>query len=88
MPGQKSLLPGLSLWCLFQFQFIHHSLGNANGKPDPSPNSVVHSVIYDDKKGKATGVRVVDANTKEMTEYYATHHFLECSLSEYQPHCC
>ena len=35
------------------------------------PFSVVHSIIYDDKKGKATGVRVVDTNTKEMTEYFA-----------------
>ena len=35
------------------------------------PDSVVHSVIYDEKKGKATGVRVIDANTKETTEYFA-----------------
>ncbi len=35
------------------------------------PHSVVHSIIYDEKKNKATGVRVIDANTKEMTEYYA-----------------
>jgi len=35
------------------------------------PFSVVHSIIYDDAKGKATGVRVVDTNTKQMTEYYA-----------------
>ena len=35
------------------------------------PDSVVHSIIYDDTKEKATGVRVVDAHTKEMTEYYA-----------------
>jgi choline dehydrogenase-like flavoprotein len=35
------------------------------------PYSVVHSVIYDDKKGRATGVRVIDANTKESIEYYA-----------------
>ncbi|MEX0905714.1 MAG: GMC family oxidoreductase [Balneolaceae bacterium] len=34
-------------------------------------HSVVHSIIYDEDKGKATGVRVVDANTKEMTEFYA-----------------
>ncbi len=34
-------------------------------------NSVVHSIIYDEKKGKATGVRVIDANTKEMIEFYA-----------------
>ncbi len=35
------------------------------------PFSVVHSIIYDEKKGKATGVRVIDANSKEMVEYYA-----------------
>ena len=35
------------------------------------PFSVVHSIIYDDKKSKATGVRVVDTNTHEMTEYFA-----------------
>ena len=41
------------------------------GKMTLRPHSVVHSIIYDEKKGKATGVRVVDANTKEMIEYYA-----------------
>ncbi|MDQ1089559.1 MULTISPECIES: FAD-dependent oxidoreductase [unclassified Siphonobacter] len=41
------------------------------GKMTLRPDSVVHSIIYDEKKGKATGVRVVDANTKKMTEYYA-----------------
>lgn len=35
------------------------------------PFSVVHSIIYDEQKGKATGVRVIDTNTKQMTEYYA-----------------
>ena len=35
------------------------------------PHSVVHSIIYDDKKGKATGVRVIDAHTKRVTEYFA-----------------
>ncbi|GAB3642883.1 GMC oxidoreductase [Spirosoma arcticum] len=35
------------------------------------PFSVVHSIIYDDAKGKATGVRVVDANTKQVLEFYA-----------------
>ncbi|MFB9845425.1 GMC oxidoreductase [Mucilaginibacter ginsenosidivorans] len=34
------------------------------------PDSVVHSIIYDEKKGKATGVRVIDAHTKQATEYY------------------
>src|SRR5882762_7796008 len=35
------------------------------------PHSVVHSIIYDEKKGKATGVRVIDAESKEMMEFYA-----------------
>jgi choline dehydrogenase-like flavoprotein len=34
-------------------------------------NAVVHSIIYDDKAGKATGVRVLDAITHEATEYFA-----------------
>ena len=35
------------------------------------PFSVVQSIIYDEQKGKATGVRVVDTNTKETVDYYA-----------------
>jgi choline dehydrogenase-like flavoprotein len=43
------------------------------------PDSVVHSIIYDDHKGKATGVRVIDAHTKETTEYFADIIFLNAS---------
>jgi choline dehydrogenase-like flavoprotein len=39
-------------------------------------NAVVHSVIYDDTKGKATGVRVIDAISHEATEYFAEVIFL------------
>lgn len=35
------------------------------------PHSVVHSIIFDEKKQKASGVRVVDAKTGEMIEYFA-----------------
>ena len=35
------------------------------------PNSVVHSIIFDEKLGKATGVRVIDTDTKEVIEYKA-----------------
>ncbi len=41
------------------------------GKMTLRPHSVVHSIIFDEKQNKATGVRVIDANTKELTEYYA-----------------
>jgi choline dehydrogenase-like flavoprotein len=43
------------------------------------PFSVVHSIIYDDKKGKATGVRIIDTNTKETFDYYARIIFLNAS---------
>jgi choline dehydrogenase-like flavoprotein len=35
------------------------------------PDSVVHSIIYDDKLGKAKGVSVIDAHTKQATEFFA-----------------
>lgn len=35
------------------------------------PDSVVHSIIYDEKNEKAKGIKVIDANTKEEVEYYA-----------------
>jgi choline dehydrogenase-like flavoprotein len=41
------------------------------GKLTLRPDSVVHSIIYDDVKGKATGVRVIDTHTKQMTDYFA-----------------
>jgi choline dehydrogenase-like flavoprotein len=43
------------------------------------PNSVVHSIIYDEKQGKASGVKVIDSNTKEETEYYARVIFVNAS---------
>jgi choline dehydrogenase-like flavoprotein len=43
------------------------------------PHSIVHSVIYDETKGKATGVRVIDAQTKEEVEYFANVIFLNAS---------
>lgn len=49
------------------------------GKMTLRSNSVVHSLIYDEKKKRATGVRVVDNITKEMTEYYAKVIFVNAS---------
>jgi choline dehydrogenase-like flavoprotein len=34
-------------------------------------HAVVHSIIYDETKKKATGVRVVDTMTKQITDYFA-----------------
>ena len=51
----------------------------ATGNLTIRPDSVVHSVIYDDKKEKVTGVRVIDRVTKEITEYFAKIIFLNAS---------
>jgi choline dehydrogenase-like flavoprotein len=42
-------------------------------------NSVVHSVLYDEKQQKASGVLVIDANTKETVEYYAPFIFVNAA---------
>jgi choline dehydrogenase-like flavoprotein len=39
----------------------------------------VHSIIYDEAKGKATGVRVIDTNTHESIEYHARIIFVNAS---------
>jgi hypothetical protein len=41
--------------------------------------AVVHSIIYDEKKNRASGVRVIDANTKKATEYFAKVIFLNAA---------
>lgn len=49
------------------------------GKMTLRPYSIVDSIIYDEKKGKAVGVRVIDAQTKEQIDYYARVIFLNAS---------
>ena len=51
----------------------------ATGRLTLRPDSIVTEVLYDDKKGKATGVRVIDQNTKEVREYFAKVIFLNAS---------
>ena len=40
------------------------------------PNSIVYELIYDEKKGRASGVRVLDAETNEQLEFHAKVIFL------------
>ena len=48
----------------------------ATGNLTLRPLSVVHSIIYDETRDRAAGVRVVDAETKEVREYTARLIFL------------
>jgi choline dehydrogenase-like flavoprotein len=51
----------------------------ATGNLTVVPDSVVAEVLYDDQKSRAIGVRVIDAHTKQSTEYYARIIFLNAS---------
>jgi choline dehydrogenase-like flavoprotein len=43
------------------------------------PDSIVVEVLYDEQKDKATGVRVIDAQTRQVTDYFARIIFLNAS---------
>lgn len=49
---------------------------DATGNMTMRPFSIVHEVMYDKDKKRATGVRVIDAETKEVFEYKAKVVFL------------
>ncbi|MBA4300140.1 Choline dehydrogenase [Algoriphagus alkaliphilus] len=49
--------------------------GNLSLRPD----AVVHSLIWDDQKGKVTGVRVIDRVTNVAAEYFANVIFLNAA---------
>jgi choline dehydrogenase-like flavoprotein len=48
----------------------------ATGNMTLRPNSIVYELIYDDSKRRATGVRVLDAETNEQLEFTAKVIFL------------
>jgi choline dehydrogenase-like flavoprotein len=52
---------------------------NITGNLTIRPFSIVQSIIYDEEKGKATGVRIIDAETNEVFEYYARIIFCNAS---------
>ncbi|MCA6078909.1 GMC oxidoreductase [Fulvivirga sedimenti] len=52
---------------------------NATGNLTIRPYSIVQSIIYDEEKGKATGVRIIDAETNEVIEYSARIIFCNAS---------
>jgi choline dehydrogenase-like flavoprotein len=51
----------------------------ATGNLTLRPDTVVHSIIYDEATQRATGVRVLDAHTKAATEFYAKIVFVNAS---------
>ena len=51
-------------------------MAEATGNMTMRANSVVHEVLYDPETKRATGVRVIDAITKETIEFKAKVIFL------------
>jgi len=54
----------------------------ATGRMTLRPESVVHSVIYDPATGRASGVRVIDAETHEALEFFGRVVFMCASALE------
>ena len=67
---------GCSTGSYFSSQAATLPPARATGNMTLRPHSVVHSIIYDEEKDRAVGVRVVDAETKEMIEFHARVIFL------------
>jgi choline dehydrogenase-like flavoprotein len=71
---------------------ITHSYFNSIGSTLPAaertgrltlrPDSVVESVLYDERRDRATGVRVIDGNTRQVLEFRARVVFLCASALE------
>ncbi|MDH3711721.1 MAG: GMC family oxidoreductase [Cyclobacteriaceae bacterium] len=51
----------------------------ASGNMTLRPHSIVNSLIFDKEKNKITGVRVIDAQSNQMQEFYAQVIFLNAS---------
>ena len=54
-------------------------VAEATGNLTIRPNSIVNSIIYDKETKKATGVRIIDAETNETKEFYAKIIFCNAS---------
>ncbi|GAB5553404.1 MAG: GMC family oxidoreductase [Saprospiraceae bacterium] len=72
-----------SLGCPYSAFFSSTSVtlpaANATGNMTIRPWSIAQSIIYDKDSGKATGVRVIDAESGEMYEYQARVIFCNAS---------
>ncbi len=72
-----------SMGCPYSAFFSANSVtlpyANATGNLTIRPWSIANSIIYDEEQGKATGVRVIDAESGEMYEYNAKIIFVNAS---------
>ncbi len=73
---------GCTTHSYFSSQAATLPAAEATGRLTLRPHSVVHSVIYDPASGRASGVRVIDAESHEELEFKARLVFLCASALE------
>ncbi|MCH7565384.1 MAG: GMC family oxidoreductase [Gemmatimonadetes bacterium] len=73
---------GCTTHSYFSSQAATLPAAEATGRLTLRPHSVVHSVIYDPASGRASGVRVIDAESHEELEFNARLVFLCASALE------
>jgi choline dehydrogenase-like flavoprotein len=74
--GRNQCARGCPFSAYFSSNGVTLPAAAATGRLTLQPDSIVHSLIYDDSKRRVTGVRVIDAATKQTTEYFARVVFL------------
>ncbi len=77
--SRNRCMRGCPYGAYFSSQSSTLPVAEASGNMTLRPNSIVHSIIYDKESGKAAGVRVIDAESKETHEFYAKVIFLNAS---------
>ena len=70
---------GCSTGSYFSTQSSTLPAAMATGRLTVLPDQIVHSILYDEKTNRASGVRVLDVHTKQEREYHARVIFLNAS---------
>ena len=74
--GRNQCARGCTYSAYFSSNGVTLPAAAATGRLTLRPDSLAHSLIYDDARRRVTGVRVIDSATKQTTEYFARVVFL------------
>jgi choline dehydrogenase-like flavoprotein len=74
--GRNQCARGCPFSAYFSSNGVTLPAAAATGKLTMRPDSIVHSLVYDESRERVTGVRVVDARTRQVTEHSARVVFL------------
>jgi choline dehydrogenase-like flavoprotein len=74
--GRNQCARGCPFSAYFSSNGVTLPAAAATGRLTLQPDSIVHSLVYDERTQRVSGVRVVDAQSKQATEYSARIVFL------------